>query len=114
VSWIFIYLFFYKEVIIYEKAIDDYGFKAYVVCRPDELATYYPYVVVKTPSGIEVNRSQITPRGYKWSNACKNSFPVVDLNLVENKNKLRLLFKGKNAFGDADYVDVSVSFFSPR
>ena len=109
------YRWFSKEVVIYQDDdIDGYGFRAIVTCRPDEMFTYYPYLVIETPRGMEVSRSQINGLGYEASKACRNSFPVVRLELGPDKRVVRMYFNGRNAFGDLDTFDVPVRFFSPR
>lgn len=114
-AWIVVYFVCPRETVVYEKEIDRYAFRAAVTCRPDEMFTYYPYIVIKTSRGLEVARSQITNRGYEYLNACKNSFPVINLSMADQKKQVRLQFDGRaNAFGDAEYIDVSVSYFSPR
>ena len=103
------------EVVIYENDnIDGYGFRASVTCRPDQMFTYYPYITIQTPNGTEVARSQIHGRGYEAFKSCQNSFPVQGLELVNRESGVRVYFKGRNAFGDADKIDVPIRFFSPR
>ena len=105
----------HKELVIYENGnVDGNGFKALVTCRPDEMFTYYPYLIIKTPKGSEVSRSQLNGLGYDASQACRNSFPVVRLDITPDKRSVRLSFNGRNAFGDTDTLDVAVRYFSPR
>jgi hypothetical protein len=109
------YGWFSKETVIYEdNDIDGYGFRALVTCRPDEGFTYYPYLVIKTPRGMEVSRSQLNGLGYEASKACRNSFPVARLEMVTDKRVIRVHFNGRNAFGDLDTLDVPIQYFSPR
>lgn len=109
------YTYLNKELVIYENGnIDGNGFKALVTCRPDEMFTYYPYLIIKTPKGSEVSRSQLNGLGYDASQACRNSFPVVRLDITPDKRSVRLSFNGRNAFGDTDTLDVAVRYFSPR
>jgi|SRR5687768_1506263 len=104
-----------KEVVIYENGdIDGYGFRARVTCRPDEMFTYYPYVTIESPSGMEVSRSQINAVGYEFSKACRNSFPVARLETGADKRVIRIYFNAPNAFGDLSTLDVPVTYFSPR
>ena len=104
-----------QEVVIYENGdIDGYGFRARVTCRPDELFTYYPYLTIESPSGLEVSRSQINARGYEYLKACRNSFPVARLETVADKRVIRIYFNGRNAFGDLSTLNVPVLYFSPR
>ncbi|HKS30027.1 MAG TPA: hypothetical protein VJS44_19550 [Pyrinomonadaceae bacterium] len=110
-SGMIVYRFFSKEVTLYEKEIDNHGHRVMVTCRPEKMLVYYPYVVVKAPNDLEVARSQISRQGYEWFNACKNSFPVNDLILLDRRNGVRLYLHGRNAFGDAEYIDVPISFF---
>ena len=105
----------HKELVIYENGnVDGNGFKALVTCRPDEMFTYYPYLIIKTPRGSEVSRSQLNGLGYEASQACRISFPVVRLDVTPDKRSVRLYFNGRNAFGDTDTLDVAVRYFSPR
>lgn len=109
------YRYVARERVIYEnRNIDGYGFKASVTCRPDQMFTYYPYVIIQAPNGVEVARSQIHGRGYEALRACQNSFPVQGIELTNREVGVRLYFKGRNAFGDADGIDVPIRFFSPR
>jgi hypothetical protein len=104
-----------KELVIYENSdIDGYGFTAQVTCRPDEMFTYYPYLVIKSPRGMEVSRSQINGLGYEAAKACRVSFPVDRLEIAADKRVIRVHFNGRNAFGDADFLDVPIQYFSPR
>lgn len=109
-----VYRFFCGETVIFEKVIDTHGNRAFVSCRPDQLFLYYWYVVVETPNGLEVARSGITRQGYEALNACKNSISVKDIKLVEGRKAMRLYFANNwNVLGNAEYIDVPVSFF-PR
>ena len=109
-----VYRFFYGETVIFEKVVNDYGYRISVTCRPDQLFLYYGYVVVKTPSGSEVARSGVTGESYEALNACRNSIAVKDIELIEQKKKARLHFANTwNVGGNAEYIDVPVSFF-PR
>ena len=108
------YGWFSKETVIYENSdIDGYGFTAQVTCRPDEGFTYYPYLVIKTPRGMEVSRSQLNGTGYEAAKACRVSFPVARLEMGANKRTVRVHFTGRNAFGDLDTLDVPIQYFSP-
>ena len=112
---VFTYRWLCTEVVIYENGdIDGYGFRARVTCRPDEMFTYYPYLIIESPTGMEVSRSQINALGYEASKACRNSFPVGRLEMGADKRVVRMHFIGRNAFGDRDTLDVPVTYFSPR
>jgi hypothetical protein len=63
---------------------------------------------------VEVARAQINARGYEASEECRASYPVVGAELTKDKNIVRLRFKGRNAFGDTDSLDVPVRYFSVR
>jgi hypothetical protein len=109
------YGWFSKETVIYENSdIDGYGFTALVTCRPDVGFTYYPSLVIKTPRGMEVSRSQLNALGYEAFQACRNSFPVARLEMDADKHAVRVHFTGRNAFGDRDTLDVPIQYFSPR
>ena len=110
-----IYSWLKQEVVIHiNNDIDNYGFRASVTCRPEEMFTYYPYLVIKTSQGTEVSRSQINGQGYEALKACQVSFPVERLELTADKRAIRMYFTGRNAFGDLSTLDVPVSYFSPR
>ncbi len=109
------YRYLSREIVIYENSnIDGRGFKALVTCRPDEMFTYYPYLVIETPRRLEVSRSQINGLGYDASKACLVSFPVGRLEMTADQRVVRVHFEGRNAFGDTDSLDVPVRYFSPR
>ena len=110
-----VYKYIDREVVVYENSnIDGYGFKASVTCRPDQMLTYFPYVTIRAPNGAEVARSQIQGRSYEDLRGCQNSFPVQRLELISREAGLRVYFTGRNAFGDADKIDIPIRFFSPR
>jgi len=112
---IVVYELFSREVVLYEnRDIDGYGFSAAVTCRPDEMFTYFAYVRIESPRGAEVARSQISGQGYEALKACRNSFPVIRLEWLNREAGVRVHFRGRNAFGDGETVDVPVRFFSPR
>ena len=61
---------------------------------------------------------------YKYLKACRSSFPVEDILLIQNESnasvqgnveveakRARIAFGGRNAFGDAGYIDVPVVFY---
>ena len=115
IAMVFTYRWVSQEVVIFENGdIDGYGFRARVTCRPDEMFTYYPYLIIESPRGMEVSRSQINAQGYEASKACRNSFPVARLEMAVDKRAVRMYFNGRNAFGDRDRLDVPVTYFSPR
>ena len=109
-----IYSWLKQEVVIYnDNDIDDYGFIASVTCRPDQMLTYYPYLVIKTSQGLEVSRSQINGQGYEALKACRISFPVERLELTSDKRAVRMYFTGRNAFGDLSTLDIPAPISHP-
>jgi hypothetical protein len=110
-----LYHWFSKEIAIYENAdVDGYGFTATVTCRPEEGFTYYPYLVIRSPRGIEVSRSQLGSQGYETLTECRVSFPVERLELGSDRAVIKIYFNNRNAFGDLDVLDVRVNYHSPR
>ena len=110
-----IYRWFSKEMAIYENAdIDGYGFTAAVTCRSEEGFTYYPYLVIRSPRGLEVSRSQLGNQGYETLTECRVSFPVERLELGSDRAVIKIYFNDRNAFGDLDGLDVRVNYHSPR
>ena len=106
-----VYRWFSKEVAIYENAdIDGYGFTAIVTCRPEDGFTYYPYLVIRSPRGIEVSRSQLSGQGYETLTECRVSFPVERLELGADRGVIKIYFNDRNAFGDLDMLDVRVKY----
>jgi hypothetical protein len=110
-----LYAYLSQEHIVYENTdLDGHGFRVAITCRPDEGFTYYPYLIIKTPRGFEVSRSQVNVTGYEALQACRQSYPVVKLELTGDKSAVRIHFNGRNAFGDLDTLDLPVNYFSPR
>ena len=110
-----IYQWFSKEMVVYENAdVDGYGFTATVTCRPEEGFTYYPYLVIRSPRGIEVSRSQLGSQVYETFTECRDSFPVERLELGADRAVIKIYFNDRNAFGDLDVLDVRVNYHSPR
>ena len=118
-----VYRFFYGETTLFEKELGTSGQRIAVTCRADGLV-YYPYVVVKGSGGLEIARSMIAGTSYEYLNACRNSFPVKDILLIQNEStasvqgnvevepkRVRIDFGGRSAFGDAGYIDVPVVFY---
>lgn len=118
-----VYRFFYGETTVFERELASSGQRIAVTCRADGLV-YYPYVVVKDSGGLEIARSMIAGTSYEYLNACRNSFPVEDILLIQNQSnasvegnvkiepkRVRIDFDGRNAFGDAGYIEVPVLFY---
>ena len=118
-----VYRFFYRETTLFERELGSPGQRIAVTCRADGLV-YYPYVVVKDSGGLEIARSMIAGTSYEYLKACRNSFPVDDILLIQNESNasvqgnvevepklVRIDFGGRNAFGDAGYIEVPVVFY---
>jgi hypothetical protein len=109
------YWYLTQEIVVFESnTIDGHGSRVVVTCRADEMFTYYPYVKIVTASGTEVARAQISGRGYEASEACRHSYPVTRLELIPQSSIVKVHFKGRNAFGDAEMVEIPVRYFSVR